>query len=61
MMRQKLLHRIEGYVRSYQSYDDGGMWCYQSMTTEVGGATSHMITEVDGGASRRYVELMKVF
>ena len=24
MMRRKLLHRIEGDVRSYQSYDDGG-------------------------------------
>ena len=24
MMRRKLLHRIEGCVWSYQSYDDGG-------------------------------------
>ena len=30
MMRRKLLHRIEQCVWSYQSYDDGGMWWYQS-------------------------------
>ena len=29
MMRQKLLHRIKGWVQSYQSHYDGGMWWYQ--------------------------------
>ena len=43
MMRRKLLHRIDGYVWSYQSYDDG---------TKVYDATSRMMMEVGGGASR---------
>ena len=42
MMRRKLLHRIDGYVWSYQSYD---------ARTKVYDATSHMMTEVGRGAS----------
>ena len=34
MVRRKLIHRVEGCVRSYQSYDDGGMWWYQSCDDE---------------------------
>ena len=35
MVRQKLLHRIDGCIWSYQSCDDGGMWWYQSCEMEV--------------------------
>ena len=34
MMRQKLLYKIDGCVWSYQSYDGGGMWWYQSCNDE---------------------------
>ena len=37
MMRQKLLHRIDGCIWSYQSHDDRGMWWYQLCETEVSG------------------------
>ena len=53
MMRRKLLRRIDGCVWSYQSYDDGGMWWYQSC-----GGTSRVMAEVDGGASYRQDEGM---
>ena len=54
MMRRKLLHtcRIEGCVWSYQSYDDGGMWGISHVMMKVYDATSRMMTEVGGGASR---------
>ena len=44
MMRRKLLHRIDGYVWSYQLYD------HSHVMTKVYDATSRM-TEVGGGAS----------
>ena len=54
MMRQKLLHRFEGYVLSYQSYDMEVCGDTSHVMMEVYGAQS--LIEVDGGASR----MMKV-
>ena len=51
MMRRKLLHRIDGYVWSYQSYDHGVCGGTSHVMTKVYDATSRM-TEVGGGASR---------
>ena len=52
MVRRKLIHRVEGCARSYQSCDDRGLrWTTSHVMTKMYSATSRMMMEVCGGAS----------
>ena len=43
---------LRPYIWSYQSYDDRDLWVHGHVMTKVYHATSRLMMEVGGGASR---------